>query len=115
MGIENLKLSEFDTLETTNLNRIRAGLQDIGSPKIEITAQQIYELNPYANLTTYSEGLKKDNLRSFLRGKIKLDLVFEIIDDFEMKILLRKKAKDFGVPVIMLASVHAKVIIDIER
>ena len=115
LGIENLKLAEFDTLETTNLNRIRAGLQDIGSPKIEITAQQIYDLNPYANLTTYSEGLKKDNLSSFLKGKIKLDLVFEIIDDFEMKILLRKKAKEFGIPVIMLANVHDKVIIDIER
>jgi len=115
LGIENFKLAEFDTLETTNLNRIRAGLKDIGSPKIEIVAKQIYELNPYANLTTYSEGLTKNNLSNFLKGKIKLNLIFEIIDDFEMKILLRKKAKKLGIPVIMLANVHDKIIIDIER
>src|SRR3989344_5212951 len=43
LSSNRLKLAEFDTLETTNLNRIRAGISDIGRKKIDVLAQQIYE------------------------------------------------------------------------
>lgn len=115
-GIGNsMKLADFDTLDTTNLNRVRAGLHQIGLPKIEIATRQIYEINPYANLKTYPEGLKKENLQDFVNSEPKPKLIFEIIDDFEMKVLLREEAKKAGVPVITMANVGDSVVIDIER
>ena len=114
-GSQNFKLCEFDILETTNLNRIRAGLQDITQPKISLTAQQIYEIDPYTKLKLYQNGLNGNNLDGFVGGKQKPRLIFEVTDDFKIKILLRLKARAAGIPVIMLANVHDKIIIDVER
>jgi molybdopterin/thiamine biosynthesis adenylyltransferase len=111
----NMKLAEFDTLETTNLNRIRAGIKDLHEKKLDLTATQIYEINPYANLQLYENGLTKDNLESFLKKDFTPNLIFEIIDNFEMKILLRLKAREMGIPVIMMANLGDGILIDIER
>lgn len=111
----NLKLAEFDSLETTNLNRIKASIKDLDRKKIDITAEQIYEINPYANLQLYDDGLTKENLSDFLEKDFTPNLIFEIIDNFEMKILLRLKARDLGIPVIMMANLGDGVLVDIER
>ncbi len=112
---KNIKLSDFDDLDTTNLNRVRAKLSEIGDPKIDIVERQIFEINPYAKINSFSKGLNKKNLKNFLAGNPKLKLVFELIDDFEMKILLRKESRKHKVPVIMLTSLGDSVLIDVER
>ncbi len=109
-----MKLADFDVLSTSNLNRIRSGLGFIGKRKIDITAQQIYEINPYAKLELYDKGLKKEQLDKFLGGK-KPDVIFEAIDDFEMKIRVRIAAKKAKVPVVMLTNLGDSLLIDIER
>ena len=115
-GIANeMKLSEFDSLETTNLNRIQAALYDIGSFKIDFIADQIYDVNPYANLTLYRQGLNKATLHDFIYTNPKPKLIFEIIDDFEMKVYLRIEARKAGVPVVTLANLGDSILIDIER
>ncbi len=115
-GISNsMKLAEFDTLETTNLNRLRARVDQIGGKKIDITMEKIYQVNPYANLIDFSQGINKENLDLFIKGKKNLDLIFEIIDDFEMKVLLRIAAKQAKIPIIMLTNLGDNVLIDIER
>lgn len=109
-----MKLADHDLLETSNLNRIRATVYELGYPKVQVIAQQIYQINPYASLTLYEEGLTKANLYRFLSFP-KLRLVFEIIDSFELKIHLRMEAKKLGIPVIMLANLGDAILIDIER
>lgn len=110
----NMKLTDFDKVETPNLNRLRAGLQHIGEPKIAIASQQIWELNPFAHLDLYEEGLQDLQLDDFFLTP-KLNVVFDEIDDFPMKIKLRLKARETRVPVIMLTSLGDSVLIDIER
>lgn len=115
-GISNtMKLADNDTLETTNLNRIRAGLPYVGVLKTEVTAQQVYDINPYAMLTVFSHGLTKDNLPSFLIENPVPRLIFEAIDDFEMKIRLRLAAREEMIPIVMLTNLGDRVLIDIER
>jgi len=115
-GVGNsMKLADFDDLETTNLNRVKAGIHQIGLPKIQIISQQIYEINPYANLKLYPKGLMKKDLDDFVKGKPKPKLIFEIIDDFEMKIRLRIKARLAKVPVIMFSNLGDSILVDIER
>lgn len=110
-----LKLAEYDTLETTNLNRIRARLDQVGAPKLEVTTEQIYEINPYAHLELYPEGLNKENLDSYVKSNPRPDLVIEAVDDFEIKIRLRLAARKAHVPVIMLTNLGDNILVDVER
>ena len=115
-GIGNaMQLAEHDTLDTSNLNRIRAGIGQVGLPKIEITARQIYEINPYAKLTLYTRGINKKTLPKYIKKGSGLKVIFEVIDDFEMKIRLRLEARKARVPVVMLTSLGDNIMIDIER
>jgi pimeloyl-ACP methyl ester carboxylesterase len=115
-GIANtLKLAEFDSLETTNLNRMRATINDIGKPKLSIVSEQLYEINPYINLIPYPKGLTKANVREFVWNNPTPNVIFEIIDDFELKILLRLEARQAGIPVISLANLGDSILFDVER
>lgn len=108
-----LVLADKDDFSTTNLNRVRLSLADITKPKIDVTMQQIYEANPYAKIHALAGALTKDNLAKFFNFQ-KL-IVFDELDDFEMKVHLRQEAKRRKVPVIMLTNLGDNVLIDIER
>ena len=110
-----IKLAEFDTLETTNLNRIRARIDQIGMRKIDIVSQQLYEIDPYIHLAHLADGLTKDTLSSFVLEEPKPQLIFEIIDSFEMKIHLRELARAHRIPVIMVTNLGDRVLMDVER
>ena len=112
---KTLKLSDLDTLETTNLNRVRARIDQVSEKKIEISAKQIYEIDPYIKLQLYPEGLSETNMEDFVTGLQKPSLIFEIIDDFKMKIRLRLKAREKRIPLIMLTNLGDSILVDIER
>ena len=110
-GAENLRLADLDILSLSNLNRIRAGIENIGENKTTLAARQIYELNPYAKLTLFSKGIEK-NLNQFMSG---LDIIVDEIDDVFMKIKLRLSAKKRQIPVVSAADNGDNSIVDIER
>ena len=110
-----LKLAEFDILETTNLNRIRANLEQIGTSKIELLERQLYEIDPFLDIQSFPEKISKTNLDSFVNGTPRPDVIFEIIDSFEMKIHLRALARSLGIPVIMVTNLGDRLLIDVER
>jgi len=112
-GIRTLRLSDDDTLETCNLNRLRAGIYQLGLSKQEVAAQQLWELNPYLDLS-FIGRLTEKTISEFLESP-KPVAVFDEIDDFEMKIRLRIAARDLGVPVLMLTSLGDNILIDVER
>ena len=109
-----MKLAEYDTLETTNLNRVKSGIHKIGIKKSEIAAHAIYEVNPYANLYFF-EKINNESLNIFFDQSPQPNIVFDEIDDFKMKVLLRLKAKSSRIPVIMLTNLGDSTMIDIER
>lgn len=112
---DTMKLAEFDTLETSNLNRIHAALADVGKPKILLGAAQIYAINPYATLSLFTQGIKQDTLHDFFFTQPKPDIILEAIDDFVMKIKLRQQARSARIPVVMLTNLEDSILIDIER
>jgi hypothetical protein len=115
-GISNtFKLADFDNLETANLNRLQSGVADVGQPKIDLAARRIYEINPYARILAWPNGLGAAGLNDFIKDSPKLDVVFDEIDDFEMKIRLRLAAQAAGVPVIMMTSLGDNTLVDVER
>lgn len=110
-----LKLAEFDYLETTNLNRMKAGIWEVGNAKLDVVARQIYEIDPYCNIELFADGLKKEVLSIFINKEPKPKIIFEMIDDFEMKIRLRMAARNAGIPVVSMANLGDSILLDIER
>jgi molybdopterin/thiamine biosynthesis adenylyltransferase len=108
-----LVLADFDRLSLSNMNRLRAGVQDIGARKTVLTARQICELNPYATVTLFHEGLNENNLPAFLEQPRPLDVLIEECDDLFMKLKLRELARERRIPVVMETSDRGMV--DIER
>lgn len=111
-GGKHLRLADPDTLELTNLNRIRGSIAELTEPKVYMTARQIYELDPYADLSLYSEGLTEENIEEFFDG---LEVVIDEIDNIGMKVRIRQEAKKRRIPVVMAADNGDGGILDVER
>lgn len=109
-----LRIADFDSLDLSNLNRIRSGVQNLGLPKTSIVAREIAEIDPFLKVEVFKEGITNQNLDSFLgSGDSKLDLLIEECDSLDIKIKARLKARALGIPVIMDTSDRGMM--DIER
>jgi molybdopterin/thiamine biosynthesis adenylyltransferase/nitroreductase len=108
-----LKLADFDTIELSNLNRIKTGIQNIGLNKCVVTAREIAEIDPFLEIECYQEGITDGNLESFLIQDGKLDILIDECDGLEVKIACRQMAKKHQIPVVMETS--DKGMLDVER
>lgn len=104
------KLADFDVLGLSNMNRLRAGVQDLGLSKTVLAARQIFEIDPYSEIELIAEGVTPETIDRFLTG---LDLVFDECDELSVKVRLRERAKDLGIPIVMDTSDRG--LIDVER
>lgn len=106
MGVgSHYKLADFDTLETTNLNRIRAGVLDLDEKKTVIAARQIFEVNPFAKIEVFSDGVTSENFDNFFHGSRNIDILFDECDDLLLKFYLRLAAHSLQLPLIMASDV----------
>lgn len=105
-----LRLTDFDELELTNLNRVPATIFDIGLNKAQAAARRIAELDPYLLVTIMDAGLTPDTVDDFLDG---LDIVVEECDSLDMKVIVRARARARGIPVLMATSDRG--LVDVER
>lgn len=108
-----LRLADFDTAELSNLNRIRTGVQNLGLNKTIIVAREIAEIDPFLKVSIFSDGLTETNMDQFFTGNGKLDLLVEVCDGLDIKILSRYKARELQIPVIM--DTNDKGMLDVER
>lgn len=106
----HLKLADFDSLELSNLNRLRAGIAQLGTSKAIIAARQILEIDPYITVEIYPEGLTDDNIEAFLNN---VDLLVEVCDEIAVKLKSRLVARKLGIPVVM--DTNDRGMLDIER
>jgi molybdopterin/thiamine biosynthesis adenylyltransferase len=112
-GCGELRLADFDTLELSNLNRIRSVVSNLGLSKVVIAAREILEIDPFIKVTCFKEGLTEDNLDDFFLKDGKIDLLVDECDSLDIKILARHKAKALQIPVLMDTSDRG--MLDIER
>ena len=111
-GCKHIKIADHDKLALSNINRIKAGIDYLGAPKTIITARQIYEINPFARVEIFNDGLTASNIAKFFSG---LDIVVDEIDNLAVKYLIRQNAKKNRTPVVMGADNGDSVVVDIER
>jgi len=103
-------LADFDDLELSNLNRIRAGVHELGMPKWIVAARSISEVDPFINIEVYPQGVTEQNIHSFME---KCNVVIDACDGLSAKALIRLEAMERNIPVIMDTSDRG--MLDIER
>ena len=108
-----LKLADFDTIELSNLNRLKTGIHNIGLNKCVVTAREIAEIDPFLEIECFQEGITEANLPDFLQEGGKLDILIDECDDLEIKISCRQMARSLGIPVMMETSDRG--MLDVER
>jgi molybdopterin/thiamine biosynthesis adenylyltransferase len=114
-GSKTMKIADFDVLELTNLNRIRAALPDIGSNKTHVAAREIWELDPFADLILFDEGISRDTIEDFILGSPRLDVFIDEMDSIDLKIIARGICKQNKIPVLMATDNGDGIILDVER
>ncbi|MHA3022879.1 Rv1355c family protein [Mycobacterium sp. BMJ-28] len=105
-----LRLTDFDELELSNLNRVPATVFDEGHNKAVVAARRIAELDPYLPVHADTAGLTAATIDGFLDG---LDIVIEVCDSLDAKVLLREAARARHIPVLMATSDRG--LVDVER
>jgi len=108
-----IRIADFDTLDLSNLNRIRAGIHNIGLPKTTIVAREIAEIDPFLKVSCFEKGITEENIQDFLLNGGRLDVLVEECDSMDVKIMSRQQARAARIPVIMETSDRGMM--DIER
>ena len=111
--VGRLRLADHDVLDLSNLNRLNAGIYEIGFNKAVIAARQISEVDPYTEVEIFYEGLTEETLDRFLIGPPALDVLIDECDSLDIKLLMREQARAMRIPVLMETSDRG--MLDVER
>lgn len=113
-GPKRIKIADFDDMEITNTNRLRASVLDLGKNKTEIAARSLWEMDPFLEIELWRGGVKAEDADSFV-GDSPLDMIVDEVDSLPVKIALRKAAKKHKIPLFMATDFDDGVIVDVER
>ena len=98
---------------SSNLNRIRTGVHNLGVPKVFVTAREIAELDPYLDVKCLQTGSRRRTSSCSCFNGGRLDVVLEECDSLDIKVIVRHEARRHGIPVVMDTSDRG--MLDIER
>lgn len=107
-------LVDMDSLSPTNLNRIRVGYEQVGIHKVDVVAKKLSGLDPFLEQVHYKSGINEINLEEILT-KYKPDIIVDEMDSLRMKMVIRTRAKEMGIPVVMATDNGDNILLDIER
>lgn len=129
---DHIKIADKSLYKMENMNRVRLGYWDVVAPdvarktpadlmlrnKADVTAAQLYAIDPYLNVHTYNEGLSEENITRFFDGggdEPPANVIVEEVDDPWMKLCIREEARKRRVPVIMATDAGSAVQLDMLR
>jgi len=97
-GVKNITLVDPDIFELTNINRQHfCTISTIGMKKVEAGKKRLLDVNPFANIRTFEEGINRDNAREIVSG---VDIIIDASDNKSAHYPLHRVAKELKVPVI---------------
>ncbi len=110
----NFIVADDDIFSTSNLNRVQATVFDVGQSKSEVAYRRALEMNPFVQVKPMTDRITEQTADYFMHDGT-ASIVFEEIDDFRMKVVLREQAKKLQIPLVMLTNLGDSVLIDVER
>jgi molybdopterin-synthase adenylyltransferase len=97
-GAGRMRIVDDGAVELSNLNRqIAYSDGDIGSPKVEVLARRIGELNRGVRVEPHHVRLDDGNLPSLMEG---CDLVIDALDNLPTRYAVNRAALALGVPIV---------------
>ena len=100
-GVANLTLVDPDIFELTNINRQHfCTISTIGMKKVDAGKKRLLDVNPFAKIRTFDEGINKHNAHEILEG---VDFVIDASDNKSAHYPLHRVAKALKIPVISRA------------
>jgi molybdopterin/thiamine biosynthesis adenylyltransferase len=100
LGVENLVLIDFDTIEEHNLNRlVGAGYKDIGKAKVDIAEKAILSINPnVGKMVRKIKGcIRTQEALNALTG---VDVIFGCVDRDAPRLVMTELASAYLIPYI---------------
>jgi adenylyltransferase/sulfurtransferase len=95
-GVGRLGLADFDTVDTSNLQRqLLFGAHDVGRDKVEAAAARLRDVNPHVALDQHRVRLGKDNALALLRD---YEVVADGSDNFATRYLVNDACVMLGKP-----------------
>lgn len=110
----DVKFADLDYLSVSNMNRFNGSLTNLGINKVILSARQVNEINPFIKVSCFNNGITPKNIERFI-SKPKVDIIIEEMDNLPLKIEVRKYAKKYKIPVIMVTGNGPNLILDVER
>lgn len=99
VGIGNLTIVDYDTIDVTNINRQIIALHStVGRLKTEVMKERLQDMNPEIEVEAISKKLTKETIGEFRIESY--DYIVDAIDDVQGKLLLITRAKSGGIPII---------------
>ena len=98
MGVGSLTVVDEDAFDMSNLNRqTLASMADLGIEKSAVAKDKVRLINPYVNITSYSEHVDETNIDKIIGDA---DIVIDALDNVLTRVILSRKAKEKGIPFI---------------
>lgn len=97
LGIGNFRIADFDTFDAVNISRqFGAMISTIGKHKAEVIAAMVLDINPYAEVDVFPDGVTLENLDDFLAD---VQVYVDGIDFFEIEIrrAVFKRCRELGI------------------
>jgi molybdopterin/thiamine biosynthesis adenylyltransferase len=97
LGIRNLTIVDYDTVEVSNLNRmIFFDKTDSGRPKSRILAEKLHRKYPHLEITAVEGRLEKLPINVFLDS----DVILSGLDNFASRVFLTSISRRYLVPMV---------------
>ncbi|TLZ65244.1 MAG: HesA/MoeB/ThiF family protein [Methanobacteriota archaeon] len=101
LGVGDLVLFDYDTVEEANLNRLVFRTDQVGERKVEAIRDHLRAANPDVRVTSYPFDVTDGKgLEALLEEVLKCDLVLGCVDSFAVRLFLNAKAVAARVPFI---------------
>ncbi|MGP1528115.1 MAG: sulfur carrier protein ThiS adenylyltransferase ThiF [Campylobacter sp.] len=102
LGVGNLHLIDFDSVDCTNLNRQSYFIRDLGAQKTAALSAQIRAINPHVNIRVSDVKLDEKNVQEILKDD---EIICECFDGAKFKaILVESVLRNFSDKIIIAAS-----------
>ena len=99
-GIRHFILWDYDRLEVANISRHAAGLSDVGRYKVNVVAEKILNITPFAKVKKINGKVDWDNIDEVREYIKEADLVFCSPDNRECRFIVNRNCVEENTPCI---------------
>ncbi len=97
-GVSNITLVDPDIFELSNINRQHfCTISTIGMKKVEAGKKRLLDINPFAKIRTFENGINKENAKEIVS---EVDIIIDASDNKSAHYPLHRVAKELKVPII---------------